>query len=76
MAKEQHSGVLVRNCTKASVEEAKKAQEQFPDMKLTITNTTDYGTCIEVCPLGFHPDTEVNLSGHPEILRKIMKNGL
>lgn len=43
-------GIMVRNCAPSSVEEAKVAKKNHPNVIMKIAETSDAGTCIGILP--------------------------
>lgn len=42
--------VVVKNCAKSSVEEAREAIKNHPKLMLAIEQTSDAGTCVIITP--------------------------
>ena len=66
-------GAIVKNCAKSSVEEAKAAIKNHPNLEMQITETKDAGTCIAICPRGFHPDKATKAAGLAGLFRRRKK---
>lgn len=73
---EKSIGTVVRNCTEASIEEAKEASKNHPSLKMAIIETTSHGTCVQICPAEFTTADDImalHVKGHKAI-KKIFRS--
>lgn len=66
-------GAIIQNCAKSSVEEAKAAIKNHPNLEMKITETKDAGTCIAIYPRGFHPDEATKAAGLAGLFKRRKK---
>ena len=66
-------GAIIKSCAKSSVEEAKAAIKNHPNLKMKITETKDAGTCIAICPRDYHPDEAVKAARIAGIFKRRKK---
>ncbi len=66
-------GTIVKNCAKSSVEEAKAAIKNHPNLEMNITETKDAGTCIVIYPRGFHPEEAAEKAGLAGLFKRHKK---
>lgn len=62
MAKESGSGIVVRNCAPASIEEAKATAKKYPDVQVLIKKTKHQGICVAVAPKGYDAKEAIKMA--------------